>query len=260
MLTACSSRPWFRRTFIALVMTLVAPGLFAQTGISQQATFSRPRNAQKYAPACVLVKFRTGRTEVAKTAIHSMMRATVRARYTTLKSLELVELPQDLSVPQAIQEYRKNPDVIYAEPDYYVYPSENAPNDTYFSLLWSMKNTGMSGGVPGADIGATKAWDLSTGSKDVAIATLDTGMVAMHPDLAPNAMPGRNYVGDLTVDDPWDFIGHGTHVAGTIGAVGNNNLGVAGVNWNVSMVPCKFIGWDGEPLRPRSRASTMSLA
>lgn len=149
-----------------------------------------------------------------------------------------------------------------------------APNDDRFGELYAMNNAGQSGGTPGADIGAVKAWDMTTGSKGVLVGIIDTGIDYSHPDLAANVWtnPGetgldsqgrdksKNGVdddGNGYVDDfrGWDFVnndnnpmddqGHGTHTAGTIGAVGNNRTGVTGVNWNVSLVSMKFLGADG---------------
>lgn len=213
------------------------------------------------------MRFRSGRTALAKALAHAQVRGVARARFRVVPELELVTLPAEVSVREAIRGYQSNPDVLYAEPDYLVFPDDSIPNDPFFSLTWGLLNTGLFGGQPGADIGATKAWDLSTGSKDVVVGIIDTGMAYRHPDLEANVFRneadcnsnqidddnngypddchGINARHDDAVWEPWDWIGHGTHVSGTIGAVGNNALGVAGVNWTVSMIPCKFIGWDG---------------
>src|SRR5262249_11938884 len=139
------------------------------------------------------------------------------------------------------------------------------PNDTRFPEMWALDNRGQTGGTPGADIDAVRAWGVSTGSRSVKVAIIDTGCDLHHPDLEaniwtnPGEIPGNGIDDDGNgfVDDVhgWDFInddndptddhGHGTHVAGTIGALGNNALGVVGVNWQVSLVPLKFLGADG---------------
>ena len=148
------------------------------------------------------------------------------------------------------------------------------PDDTEFSKQYGMHNSGANGGVAGADIDAAKAWDVSVGSKDVLVGVIDTGIDHSHPDIAPNywTNPGEtgvdsngkdkstNGVDDDAngyVDDfrGWDFVNndndpmddhaHGTHCAGVIGARGNDGAGVAGVNWNVSLVGLKFLSGSG---------------
>ena len=124
-----------------------------------------------------------------------------------------------------------------------------------------MHNTGQTGGVDDADIDAPEAWDISTGSRDVVVGVIDTGVDYTHPDLAANAWvnpgeiagdgidnDGNGYIDDVyginaitNVGDPMDDNGHGSHVSGTIGATGNNGEGVVGVNHEVSIVGCKFL-------------------
>ena len=152
-----------------------------------------------------------------------------------------------------------------AEPDFIVQGSA-IPNDPSFNLLYGLNNTGQTvNGDPGtsdADIDAPEAWNLSTGSSNVVVGIIDSGFDYTHPDLVnniwtnPGEIPGNNidddnngYIDDVhgydffNFDgDPFDDNSHGTHVAGTIGAEGNNGIGVAGVNWNVSLMGLKFLG------------------
>jgi subtilisin family serine protease len=154
--------------------------------------------------------------------------------------------------------------VSYVEPDFAIAPSA-LPNDPSFSRLWGLHNLGQSGGVADADIDAPEAWNTTTGSRSVVVAVIDTGIDYRHPDLAANVWtnPGeiagdgidndRNgYVDDVRGwdfdnddADPMDDNGHGTHVSGTIGAVGENGIGVAGVNWQVSIMSLKFLSGSG---------------
>lgn len=154
--------------------------------------------------------------------------------------------------------------VSYVEPDFAIAPSA-LPNDPSFSRLWGLHNIGQSGGVADADIDAPEAWDRTRGSRNVVVAVIDTGIDYSHPDLAANVWtnPGevagdgidndRNgYIDDVrgwdfanNDADPMDDNGHGTHVSGTIGAVGDNGVGVAGVNWQVSIMGLKFLSGSG---------------
>jgi hypothetical protein len=178
--------------------------------------------------------------------------------------LELHRLPVNVSVEQAIATYRQDPDVLYAEPNFIV-RTTNTPNDPRFGELWGLNNVGQSGGTPDADIDAPAAWDLTTGDKNVVVAVLDTGIDYNHQDLSANMFrnaldcnangiddDGNGFVDDcfgidVANDDsnPMDDNNHGSHVAGTIGAAGNNNTGVVGINWNVGLMACKFFDANG---------------
>jgi len=169
-----------------------------------------------------------------------------------------------MSVKDALAALRSDPAVLYAEPDYIVSASA-IPNDPRFDELWGMHNTGQNGGVDDADIDAPEAWDISIGSHDVIVGVIDTGVDHTHPDLVANMWtnPGEiagdgidndnnGYIDDVhginaitDSGDPMDDNGHGTHVAGTIGATGNDGVGVVGVNHNVSIVGCKFLSASG---------------
>ena len=168
------------------------------------------------------------------------------------------------SVERAVGRFKNHPAVEFIEPDYVVH-ADAVPNDPLFPLQWSLRNTGQQGGIPGADIDAVGAWDQATGSSQVIVAILDSGMDWHHPDLAgnlytnPGEIPGNlfdddgnGYVDDVHGFDFYDFDGdpsdengHGTHVSGIIGAVGNNGIGIAGVAWRVQLMPVKFLGRDG---------------
>jgi subtilisin family serine protease len=148
----------------------------------------------------------------------------------------------------------------------YVRKLAGVPNDPLFNELWGMHNTGQTGGTNDADIDAPEAWDVNTGSEDLIVAVIDTGIDYYHGDLAANMWvniaerdgatgiddDGNGYVDDIygidpagtygyTPDtDPMDVYGHGTHCSGTIAAVGDNGIGVAGVNWNARLMALKM--------------------
>jgi len=150
----------------------------------------------------------------------------------------------------------------YVQPDY-AHTHGLSPSDTRFQdgTLWGLSNTGQDGGKIGADIQAVQAWDITTGSSNVVVAVIDTGIRYTHRDLAsqmwrnPDETPGNGidddgngFVDDIfginsIVDNgnPLDDHGHGSHVAGTIGAAANNGFPHVGVNWNVQLMGLKFI-------------------
>ena len=133
------------------------------------------------------------------------------------------------------------------------------PNDPLFPNLWGLSNTGQQvqaatpfAGLAGVDLAATGAWATTRGSADVSVAVVDSGTVMDHPDLVANLRTAndRNFVPDADDEvDPTavgDTHQHGTHVAGTIGAVGNNGLGVTGANWTVGMTTVRVLNFANE--------------
>ena len=146
------------------------------------------------------------------------------------------------STKELIAELEKNPDVVSASPNYRIY-ALRIPNDPRWECLWGMRK-----------IRAPEAWDISTGSENIYVAVIDSGIDRNHPDLAPNLARelSRNFVPppnhtstDTTppfMDDNFqDGYGHGTHVAGIIAAVGGNNIGVVGVNWNARLIALRIL-------------------
>uniref|UniRef100_UPI0040476689 S8 family serine peptidase n=1 Tax=Rheinheimera sp. TaxID=1869214 RepID=UPI0040476689 len=176
----------------------------------------------------------------------------MKMRYVADGRIVKVKVPKGVDRDHLIKKLSANPAVAVAEPDFPL-KALATPNDPSFAELWGLHNTGQAGGTAGADIKAVDAWDISTGSHDVIIGVIDTGMDYNHPDLIdnrwvnPGTLPGSTYgYSALNPElDPMDSDSHGTHVAGTIGASGNNGTGVVGVNWNVTLLPCQFLGPSG---------------
>jgi len=231
--------------------------------------FTVPQPGATFRPGRMLVRFANGATSLERTAaLQAAGGATVRHEYRIVPGLCLVDLPAGMTVESALQSVNGQPGVLYAEPDYEAQALATIPNDPSFAQLWGMNNTGQGGGTPDADIDAPEAWDTATGSERVVVAVIDTGVDYTHADLAaniwtnPGEIPGNGLDDDGNgfVDDVhgYDFINndgdpmddmnpiyHGTHCAGTIGAVGNNGVGVAGVCWNVRIMALKFLGASG---------------
>ncbi|MEX1189139.1 MAG: S8 family serine peptidase [Bacteroidia bacterium] len=153
------------------------------------------------------------------------------------------------------------PGLKVAQHNHFVQLRETQPNDASFDQQWALKNTGQSGGVAGADVDATLAWDVTTGGTTalgdtIVVAVIDGGFQMNHPDLIENYFVNRLEIAGNGIDDDnngyiddvsgWDAYSddgtipsdqHGTHVSGIIGAVGDNNIGVSGINWHVKILP-----------------------
>lgn len=193
----------------------------------------------------VVVAFRSSVTPTLRAKVASSV-GSLAAVDVRVPGIEVVELAEGEDLDDAIVRLEADPNVEYAEPNY-LYRALGTPNDARFSELWGLHNVGQVvdgvAGLAGADIDAPEAWDVTTGSRDVKVAVVDSGVDLTHPDLAPNLLPGYDFVD--RDNQPFDLVDHGTHVAGTIGARGNDGYGVTGVNWNVSIIPVRVMGGDG---------------
>ena len=219
-----------------------------------------------HAPDRVLTRFANNVTPARRTQIVAALGgAQITREYKLVPGLCLLQLPGGQTLADALQTLNRTPGVLYAEPDYQVKAFATMPNDPRFSELWGMNNTGQSGGTADADIDAPEAWDLTTGSRQVIVAVIDTGVDYTHPDLMnniwtnPGEIPGNGIDDDGNgfVDDvhgydfvngdadPMDDNDHGTHCSGTIGGEGNNGVGVAGVCWQVQIMGLKFLDASG---------------
>jgi subtilisin family serine protease len=219
----------------------------------------------------VLVGYRPGTPLTDRSAARQSVHAAAARKLSPLaRDAERLDLPRGLSVDAAISALRHNPNVRYAEPDY-VLSTDAVPNDPGVTggYLWGMLS-GTSSPSNAYGTGAIDAWASGyTGNRNVVVGVVDEGIQIDHPDLAANIWTNPGEIAGNGVDDDgngyvddihgWDFLhddnsvydgptkdGHGTHVAGTIGAAGGNGQGVAGVNWAVSIVSAKFLEDTGD--------------
>jgi thermitase len=218
----------------------------------------------------VLVKFRSGVSQERIGSLTASLHDRVEDRIENIEGWEAIDDLDNADPAAIVAEYSRLPEVEYAEPNFEI--SLDAaegplvpvlPHDPQFSDQWALANSGQRGGKQGADISATLAWAITTGSDKVVVAVLDSGVDYTHEDLAGNmwVRPASmepyqdNELGTIddvngfnaidVASDPMDENGHGTHCAGIIGAEGENDLGIAGVNWKVKIMPLKFMNAGG---------------
>ena len=218
----------------------------------------------EYIPGEILVKYKDGITTGTMNTLHKNIGSVKKKDFKKIR-VQHLKLPDNINVEEAVEYYKRDPNVEYAEPNYIVH-IDATPNDPAFHNLWGLHNTGQTGGKPGADIDAPEAWDLITGSTEVLIAVVDTGVAYDHPELAGNIWTNtgetsctdgvdndnNGYIDDCkgwdfvgNDNDPMDYNSHGTHVAGTIAAGGNNNNGITGIMWQAKIMPLRFLGISG---------------
>lgn len=240
-----------------------------QTTRGEEPTYQQP-NRDGYAAGEILVSLRDDASRADLRALNQQNDASVEEDLPRT-DVTVVNLPRNLTVQEAVRAYENSPDVAYAEPNFRLQPAA-APNDPGYRELWGLNNTGQTGGTVDADVDAPEVWNTTTGSADTVVAVIDEGIDVSHPDLRDNVwtnsgeIPGNGidddnngYVDDrngydfanddATVYDPDPVTGagdeHGTHVAGTIAAVGNNGVGITGVNWDAQVASLKFLGANG---------------
>ena len=217
---------------------------------------SKSTSSTNYKKTELFVKFKYSSKSSYKKisqAINRQIGATVIKEYNEVKGLQLVKIPANISLKNAILKYKKNSNVIYAEPNY-AYAANSIPDDTYYDYQWGL-----------SQINASSAWNITTGSRNVIIAVIDSGIDLTHTDLKaniwinPGEIPGNGIDDDHNgyIDDiyGWNFIknnsnvtdddGHGTHVAGIIAGDGNNSKGITGIMWSATIMPLKFLDSKG---------------
>src|SRR5712692_7629535 len=236
--------------FWTLIAILLVPALAQQQPLASPAAFQ---------DGVVLVGFKPGvslgRMAIAVAAVGAVDVKTIGAGTHVLSV-------GPGRVMETIKTLSRNPNVRYAEPDYFAWPA-GVPNDANFKLQWGFQNTGQTvngvTGTAGADERAVSAWNVTTGSAGanaVVVAVVDTGVQYNHPDLETNMWSNPGTIGNCPagthgfnilnqtcspMDDDTVYGGHGTHIAGIIGAATNNVYGVAGLNWTVQIMAVKWI-------------------
>ncbi len=238
-----------------------------QPGTTDEIALTETRS---FGTAEVLVKFKSGVSDEAIEALTQRLHDRVEDRIENADGVEAIDDLDNADPATVVAEYTRLPEVEYAEPNYEIKLDENEgplvpvlPRDPQFEDQWALSNSGQRGGKKGADISAPLAWAKTTGSEDIVVAVLDTGVDYTHEDLAgnmwtrPDNLPPYhdNELGTIddvngfnaidNASDPMDDNGHGTHCAGIIGAEGENDLGIAGVNWKVQIMPLKFMNAGG---------------
>jgi subtilisin family serine protease len=229
----------------------------------------------------ILVRYKSEISKNKKDRGHFSVGAYVIQSFDIPKNLELVEVAKGISVESALEFYKEDPNVLYAEPDYKQYafltpPPTKAPAegeepskgkvDPRLKEQWGLNNVGQTGGTVDADINALEMWKNIRGSKSVVLAVIDTGINYKHPDLIKNIWINQGEIPNNNIDDdgngvvddvfgynaledsgdPMDDHGHGSHCAGVIGAEGQNTFGGSGVMQEATIIGCRFLARNGE--------------
>jgi outer membrane protein assembly factor BamB len=244
---------------LLLVIALAAAALPLDGAINppdpDRTPFTAKELAQGYRDHIILARPHPARRDRAD-AEEAREGIRVREKLSRLRDLRIIELDPSDQAERAIARLRATGRYEFVEPDYLRHLAIT-PNDPRFTdgSLWALHNTGQFAGVSGADIKATAAWDIIREAPNVIVAVVDTGVNLDHQDLAGNLwrnpnptfgdVHGARFLSGQQSGDPTDDNGHGTHVAGTIGAIGDNNLAIAGVAWRVQIMAIKVFPASG---------------
>jgi subtilisin family serine protease len=245
-----------------------------------------------FVPGEIIVKYKNNKSPIIQTKdlnekyqIRKIENLYQNSMNTPYENIYIFHVSDDFDLFSVIDDYSNHPDILYAEPNYLLYPFFSAnnhvntsiktktiesnfiPNDPFFNDQWALHNTGQTGGTPDADIDAVEAWDIENGSSEVSIAVIDSGIDFNHPDLTDIAWVNEDEIPDNGIDDdnngyiddvlgydftndnedrvPWDNTGHGTALSGIIAALTNNDIGISGIAWNCKIMVIKIFNEDG---------------
>lgn len=241
-----------------IAIALSFPALAAQKGMPAVSPFSA-----QYVPGELLVKFKPQ----ADASVQGSFMAELNARdhkKLSNRRVHKITLPQGVDAQSVAALYAADPRIEYAQPNYIYRTMATVPNDPDYGKLWGLKNIGQiiaspvystnNPGTAGFDMNAEAAWDLHTDCRGVVVAVIDTGINYTHEDLVANMWDGSgagypNHGYDFVDNDndpiASDGESHGTHVAGTIAAVGNNGTGTTGVCWQAEIMSVRVLGAGG---------------
>lgn len=219
----------------------------------------------------ILLKIKSGISHDFSNSNIDKFGSTIIKKFTLVPDLYLIHLPSDLSVETALSYYKEQPEVEYAEPDYYAFVDDDNESpgiqtaDPQFPVQWALNNTGQSGGTIDADINAVESWLIEVGNQTPVIGIIDSGVDYNHNDLNANLWNNSGEIAGNAIDDdvngyvddvyginaingsgnPFDDFHHGTRVAGIIGAIANNLIGISGVMNVANIASCKFLNSSG---------------
>lgn len=218
------------------------------------------KNLKPYIEGELIVKFKDSVSNFTINNTNKNNNTSIKTYSKKESNLKLLKYDKNDSIDNIIAKYKNDPNVEFVQPNYVYSINNTTPNDTYFIYQWGLQNTGQlvppdyTAGTNDCDIDASSetensAWDINTGSSSIIVAIIDTGVDYLHPDLSANIWTnGSGYHGYDYIDndnDPMDLEGHGSIIAGIIGAVTNNNQGISGVAWDVKIMSVRGLDENG---------------